>query len=121
MLNKSYEWNTEYESHHIKVTEWYDFREEPFKGGGEVLVDNEIVGSWGLVMPEGKKPIVSITRVNDKIRFLNIYGCGAFKSKISIEVNGKFIYQDKLNMFDRFGVNNPKLVKKLKKWAGVDI
>jgi hypothetical protein len=28
MLNKSYEWNTEYESHHIKVTCWYDLREE---------------------------------------------------------------------------------------------
>ena len=47
MFNKGYEWNTEYESHHIKVTSWYDFREETIEGGGEVLVDNEIVGSWG--------------------------------------------------------------------------
>ena len=69
MLNKSYEWNTECESHHIKITCWYDFREEPIEGGGEVLVDNEIVGSWGLVVPEGKSLIVSITRVNDKIRY----------------------------------------------------
>ena len=82
-------------------------------------MDNEIVGSWGLVIPEGKKPIVSITRVNDRIRFLNIYAAGVFKTKISIEVNGNFIYQDKLNMFDRLGVNNPKIVKKLKKWAGI--
>ena len=43
--------NTEYESHHIKVTCWYDFSDEHIKGGGEVLVDNEIVGSWGLVIP----------------------------------------------------------------------
>tara|TARA_B100000768_G_scaffold64066_1_gene61857 strand:+ start:334 stop:693 length:360 start_codon:yes stop_codon:yes gene_type:complete len=119
MLNKNYEWNTEYESHHIKVTCWYDLSGEHLKGGGEVLVDNEIVGSWGLVIPEGKKPIVSITRVNDRIRFLNIYAAGAFKPKISIEVNGKFIHQDKLNMFDRYGVNNPKLIKKIKKWAGL--
>jgi hypothetical protein len=119
MLNKSYEWNTEYESHHIKVTCWYDLREEPFKGGGKVLVDNAIVGSWGLVIPEAKKPIVSITRVNDKIRFLNIYAAGAFKPKLSVEVNGKFIYQDKLNMFDRYFLKNPKIVKNMKKWTGM--
>ena len=119
MLNKSYEWNTEYESHHIKVTCWYDLREEPFKGGGKVLVDNAIVGSWGLVIPEAKKPIVSITRVNDKIRFLNIYAAGAFKPKLSVEVNGKFIYQDTLNMFDRYFLKNPKIVKKMKKWTGM--
>ena len=48
-------------------------------------MDNEIVGSWGAVLAEGDKPIVSVNRVNDKIRFLNIYAAGAFKPKISIE------------------------------------
>ena len=119
MIQKKYEWNIEYESHHIKVTCWYDYREEPFKGGGELLVDEEIIDSWGLLIPEGDKPIVSVNRVNDKIRFLNIYAAGAFKPKLSVEVNGTVIYQDKLNMFDRYLLKNPKLVKKMKKWAGM--
>ena len=117
MLNKSYEWNTEYEPHHIKVTCWYDLSEEPFKGGGEVIVDNEIVGGWGAVLTEGDNPIVSVNRINDKIRFLNIYACGAFKPKLSIEVNDKFIYQDKLNFFDRYLLNSPKLTKTIKQMA----
>ena len=73
----------------------------------------------GAVIPEGDKSIVSVNRVNDKIRFLNIYACGAFKPKISIEVNGKFIYQDKLNIFDRYVLNRPKVTRTNKKWAGL--
>ena len=119
MLQKNYEWNVEYESHQIKIISWYDLREEPFKGGGEVSVDSAIVGSWGLIIPEPDTPIVTANRINDKIRFLNVYATGAFKPKISIEINGNFIFQDKLNFFDRYLVNNPKLLKKLKKLSGL--
>jgi hypothetical protein len=119
MLQKNYEWDVQHESHHIKVTSWYDLREEPFKGGGEASVDNEVVGSWGLVIPEPNTPILSAQRINDEIRFLNIYATGAFRPKISVEVNGDFIFQDKLNFIDRYLINNPKLLKKLKKLSGM--
>jgi len=68
-------------------------------------------------LAEGDKPIASVNRINDKIRFLNIYACGAFKPKLSIEVNDKFIYQDKLNFFDRYLLNSPKLTKTIKQMA----
>ena len=120
MLKKSYEWTIDYETEQIKVRSWYDFTEEPMKGGGEVTVDHQVVGSWALIMPDPNKPFISLTQVSDRIRFLNIYAAGAFKPKISVEVNGKFIYQDRLNFIDRYLVKRPKIYQKIRDWSGLE-
>ena len=119
MLKKSYEWTIDYETEQIKIRSWYDFSKEPFEGGGEVFVDARVVGSWGLMMPKPDKPFIGLTQVSDRIRFLNIYGTGAFKPKISVEVNGRFIYQDRLSFIDRYLVKRPKLYQKLIDWSGL--
>lgn len=115
MLKKNYEWKVIYGSHRIRVTTWYDFTVQPYQGGGELLVDNKTVRTWGLMIPQPSKPFVRVTELSDTIKSLNIYGTGAFRPKISIEVNDEFIYQDRLNVIDRFFIKRPKLISKLKK------
>ena len=57
--------------------------------------------------------------ISEEIQSIEIYGAGAFRTKLSIKVNDEFIYQDNLNIIDRYLIRNPKLIEKIKRSSGL--
>ena len=119
MSKKNLTWMIKYKSHQIEIQNNYDFTVNPPKGGGKLLIDESEAQTWELILPLPNKPFVSIEGISEKIYSIKLYGAGAFRTKLSVEVNNEFIYQDKLNIFDKYFIKNPKLIEKVKKSTGL--
>ncbi|RZO06760.1 MAG: hypothetical protein EVB02_02330 [SAR92 clade bacterium] len=119
MGKKNLTWIVNYKSHRIEIQNNYDFIVRPPQGGGKLLIDDREVQTWELILPLPNKPFVSIEGISEKIYSIKLYGAGAFRTKLSVEVNNEFIYQDKLNVFDKYFIKNPKLIEKVKKSTGL--
>ena len=119
MSKKELTWIINYKSHRIEIQDEYDMLVKPPKGGGKLLIDDREVQTWELILPLPDKPFVSIEGISEKIHSIKLYGAGAFRTKLSVEVNNEFIYQDKLNVFDKYFIKNPKLIEKVKKSTGL--
>ena len=46
-------------------------------------------------------PILKVTNVSETIQTIEVYSGGAFRRKLSIMIDGKNVFQDKLNGIDR--------------------
>ena len=119
MSKKSLVWSIKYKSHQIEIKSKYDFTLNPPTGSGNLLVDNNSISSWGLLLPLPNKPFVCVSDISEEIQSIEIYGAGAFRTKLSIKVNDEFIYQDNLNIIDRYLIKNPKLIEKIKRSSGL--
>ena len=119
MGKKNLTWIVKYKSHRKESQNNYDFIVRPPQGGGKLLIDDREVQTWELILPLPNKPFVSIEGISEKIYSIKLYGAGAFRTKLSVEVNNEFIYQDKLNVFDKYFIKNPKLIEKVKKSTGL--
>ena len=119
MSKKDLSWTIKYKSHQIEIQNNYDFTVNPPKGGGKLLIDECEAQTWNLILPLPTQPFVSIEGISEKIYSIKLYGAGAFRTKLSVEVNNEFIYQDKLNVFDKYFIKNPKLIEKVKKSTGL--
>ena len=119
MSKKSLVWSIKYKSHQIEIKNKYDFTVNPPTGSGNLLVDNNSISSWGLLLPLPNKPFVCVSDISEEIQSIEIYGAGAFRTKLSIKVNDEFIYQDNLNIIDRYLIRNPKLIEKIKRSSGL--
>ena len=119
MSKKNLTWTIRYKSHQIEIQNNYDFTVNPPKGGGKLLIDDREVQTWELILPLPTKPFVLIDGISKEIYSIKLYGAGAFRTKLSVEVNNEFIYQDKLNIFDKYFIKNPKLIEKVKKSTGL--
>ena len=119
MSKKSLVWSIKYKSHQIEIKSKYDFTVNPPKGSGNLLVDKNSISSWGLLLPLPDKPFVCVSNISEEIQSIEIYGAGAFRTKLSIKVNDEFIYQDNLNIIDRYLIRNPKLIEKIKRSSGL--
>jgi hypothetical protein len=92
---------------------------KPPKGGGKLLIDDREVQTWELILPLPTKPFISVEGISEEIYSIKLYGAGAFRTKLSVEVNNEFIYQDKLNIFDKYLIRNPKIIEKIKESSGL--
>ena len=119
MSKKNLTWMIKYKSHQIEIQNNYDFTVNPPKGGGKLLIDEREAQTWELILPLPTKPFVSVDGISEEIYSIKLYGAGAFRTKLSVEVNNEFIYQDKLNVFDKYFIKNPKLIEKVKKSTGL--
>ena len=119
MSKKDLSWTIKYKSHQIEIQNNYDFTVNPPKGGGKLLIDDREVQTWELILPLPTKPFVLIDGISEEIYSIKLYGAGAFRTKLSVEVNNEFIYQDKLNIFDKYLIRNPKIIEKIKESSGL--
>ena len=119
MSKQNLTWRINYKSHQIEIQDNFDFTVKPPTGGGKLLIDEREVQTWELTLPLPTKPFVTINEISEEIFSIKVYGAGAFRKKLSVEVNNEFIYQDKLNIFDKFLIRNPKLIEKVKKSSGL--
>ena len=119
MGKKNLTWIVNYKSHRIEIQNNYDFIVKPPQGGGKLLIDDREVQTWELILPLPNKPFVSVEGISEKIYSIKLYGAGAFRTKLSVEVNNEFIYQDKLNIFDKYLIRNPKIIEKIKESSGL--
>ena len=91
MSKKSLVWSIKYKSHQIEIKNKYDFTVNPPTGNGNLLVDNNSISSWGLLLPLPNKPFVCVSDISEEIQSIEIYGAGAFRTKLSIKVNDETI------------------------------
>ena len=119
MSKKNLTWMIKYKSHQIEIQNNYDFTVNPPKGGGKLLIDECEAQTWNLILPLPTQPFVSIDGISAEIYSIKLYGAGAFRTKLSVEVNNEFIYQDKLNIFDKYLIRNPKIIEKIKESSGL--
>ena len=119
MSTRNLTWIIKYKSHRIEIQYNYDFTRKPPEGDGKLFIDEREAQTWGLILPLPTKPFVSIDGISEEIYSIKLYGAGAFRTKLSVEINNEFIYQDKLNIFDKYLIRNPKIIEKIKESSGL--
>jgi hypothetical protein len=54
------------------------------------------------MLPDTKKPMLKHNGFSESIQSIEVFVAGAFSVKISVLVNGEIIFNDPLNVIDKF-------------------
>ena len=99
-MNKSHykEWKVEYKGQEIKVTNWWNWNME---GSADLFIDDEHVDQNTDMIADPNLPLLTKNEFSEDIKSIEVFVSGVSKIKISIMVNGKNVFQDKLSIIDR--------------------
>ena len=92
------EWTVDVGGRTIKVTNSFDFK---LNTSADLYLDEVHLDRSTKKVANPNKPILSKTEVADGIDSIEVYAAGVFEPKVSILVNGKVVFADKLGWLDR--------------------
>ena len=104
------EWCINHLGYKITVTSWFSWNGHV---GTELLVDGHLFDKKEIFQVKEENidevfefmnpqtPILKVTNVSEAIQTIEVYSGGAFRRKLSIMIDGKNVFQDKLNGIDR--------------------
>ena len=97
-------WLINYKSHNILVTNWWHWIS--FKGSADLYIDDVHCDQNTDMLPDISKPFLSARSISPEIDTIDVYYAGFFTVKISIQINGENIFQDRLNFFDKLALKS---------------
>ena len=92
------EWLVDFKGKTIKVTNWWNWNME---GSADLFIDDEHVDQNTDMIADPNLPLLTKNEFSEDIKSIEVFVSGVSKIKISIMVNGKNVFQDKLSIIDR--------------------
>jgi len=94
------EWLVDFKGKTIKVTNWWNWNME---GSADLFIDDEHVDQNTDMTADPNLPLLTKNELSENIKSIEVFffASGVSKIKISIMVNGKNVFQDKLSIIDR--------------------
>ena len=92
------EWLVDFKGKTIKVTNWWNWNME---GSADLFIDDEHVDKNTDMIADPNLPLLTKNEFSEDIKSIEVFVSGVSKIKISIMVNGKNVFQDKLSIIDR--------------------
>ena len=92
------EWLVDFKGKTIKVTNWWNWNME---GSADLFIDDEHVDQNTDMIADPNLPLLTKNEFSEDIKSIKVFVAGVSNIKISIMVNGKNVFQDKLSIIDR--------------------
>ena len=92
-------WEMVFGDHAILVTNWWDWN---MTGSADLYIDGQHLDQSTEMLPDTKKRMLKHNGFSESIQSIEVFVAGAFSVKISVLVNGEIIFNDPLNVIDKF-------------------
>ena len=92
-------WEMVFGDHTILITNWWNWN---MTGSADLYIDGQHLDQSTEMLPDTKKPMLKHNGFSESIQSIEVFVAGAFSVKISVLVNGETIFNDPLNVIDKF-------------------
>ena len=94
-------WRIRYKNEIIKITNWWSLN---LKTEAKIFLNEQFLGLNNELNTNPFNPVFHFQNPTENIKEIKVFLYGFFSLKLSLEINGKIFYRDKLNFFDQIAI-----------------